>query len=93
MFKRYDDDIYDDEYLSSYYLDKSRLIPWIWKARLRINYRYRKATIYYELLFNRKEFKELPLDDVLDLEYKKILEDRFDYRVYGVGTIGLIFNL
>lgn len=93
MFKRYDDDPYDDEYVSSHYLSKDQLIPWIWKAHVRVNFRYRQATFFYEIVVNRKEFRELPLDDVLNPEYRKMLEERFDYKVYGVGTIGLIFNL
>ncbi|MNK00323.1 hypothetical protein D3C87_181060 [compost metagenome] len=93
MFKRQDDDPYDDEYTSYYYMSRDQLIPWIWKARLRVNFRYRQATFFYEMVVNRKEFRELPLDDVLNPDHRKILEERFDYKVYGVGTIGLIFNL
>lgn len=93
MFKRYNDDPYDDEYTSYYYMSRDQLIPWIWKAHLRFNFRYRQATFFYEIVVNRKEFKELPLDDVINADHKKILEERFAYKVYGVGTIGLTFNL
>lgn len=91
--KRIDDDIYDDEFLSTYYLPENLIVKWVWKVSGQINYHYRNTTLFYSFNLQKKEFREQPLYDVGNQAYKNILENRFDYTVYGWGAFGLIFNL
>ncbi len=93
---RYDDDPFDDEYLSNYYLQRDQINRNLFSVNLQLNYRYRMATFFYRLSIYNKEFKERSLDDLTPAEYAEygsILEERFKYQWYGYGTIGLVFNL
>jgi hypothetical protein len=93
IFNRLNDDNYDDEYLSTYYLTDDLIVKWIWKLSGQINYHYRNSTLFYSINLQRKEFHERPLSDIVNPEYKNILEERFNYKYYGWGTIGLVFNI
>ena len=90
---RYDDDPFDDEYLSVYYLQRDQMRRNVITVNFQINCRYRNATFFYHLALHTKEFTERELAPTITGEYREILEDRFDYDWYGWGTLGLVFNL
>jgi len=91
--QRYDDDKFDDEFLSNYFLTSNLIENWVWDFYSQVSFKYRKTTFFYTLNFQKKEFKERTYEEGIDDNYKRILENRFNYNFYGYGTIGIVFNL
>ncbi len=93
VFERAEDDPFDDEYLSVYFLTPDQIRRNVFSASLQLNCRYRNATIFYSVVLHTKEFTERILPDNINPEYRTVLEDRFNYQWYGYGTLGLVFNI
>src|SRR3989338_2368177 len=93
MFKRAEDDPFDDEYLSVYFLQKNQIRRNVFTVSLQLNCRYRNMTFFYQVFLNTKEFSERELPTDINPEYAATLTERFKYQWYGYGSIGLVFNV
>lgn len=102
--KTFDDDIYDDENLSTYVLNKEQIRRNLLMLDLKLAVRWRKITIYYSNRFSQNEY-DLGLDNLNyeqyanlvsgdDLEYYKTkvipqLQAFNKQKFYGYGRIGI----
>lgn len=93
LFARADDDPFDDEYLSVYFLQKDQIRKNVFTVSAQVNCRYRNMSFFYQVFLHTKEFTERPLPDAITGEYRETLEKRFNYQWYGYGSLGLVFNV
>lgn len=93
MFKRAEDDPFDDEFLSVYFLQKNQIRRNVFTVNLQLNCRYRNVSFFYQVFLHTKEFTERERPPTIDPEYAAILNERFKYKWYGYGSIGFVFNV